>query len=118
MSFLGLVPSEHTSGPKRRQGAITLAGNANVRRVLIESAWCYRFQARKTMHLKRKEANASEQAKAIAWKAQKRLCGRYRSLTKAGKNTKIVCVAIARELVGFIWDVVRHEMPKVNATVN
>lgn len=113
MGFLGLVPSEHTSGPKRRQGSITLAGNGHVRRVLVESAWCYRFQARKTAHLQRKEAGASDQAKAIAWKAQKRLCGRYRTLTQAGKNTKLVCVAIARELVGFIWDVVRHEMPKV-----
>ncbi len=118
MSFLGLVPSEHSTGTRRRQGAITLAGNGHVRRVLIESAWCYRFQARKTTHLKRKEANASEPAKAIAWKAQKRLCGRYRNLTQSGKNTKLVCVAIARELVGFIWDVVRHEMPKVSAAAN
>ena len=115
MSFLGWLPSEHSSGKRRRQGAITLTGNGHVRRVLIESAWCYRFQARKTMHLKRKEADASKEAKAIAWKAQKRLCGRYRSLSQSGKNTKLVCVAIARELVGFIWDVVRHEMPKVNA---
>lgn len=117
MSFLGLVPSEHSTGKRRRQGGITLTGNGHVRRVLIESAWCYRFQARKTMHLKRKEADASKEAKAIAWKAQKRLCARYSRLTQSGKNTKLVCVAIARELVGFIWDVVRHEMPKVNKVV-
>ena len=65
------------------------------------------------MHLKRKARGASDDARAIAWRAQKRLCGRYRTLTQAGKNTKLVCVAIARELVGFIWDIVRHEMPKL-----
>ena len=113
MAYLGLVPDEHSRGSKRRQGSITLTGNSHARRMLVESAWSYRFPARQTMHLKRKAVNASEEAKAIAWRAQKRLCGRYRKLTQAGKNTKLVCVAIARELVGFIWDVVRHEMPKV-----
>ncbi len=112
MAYLGLVPSEHSTGKRRSQGAITLTGNAHARRMLVESAWSYRFPARQTMHLKRKAVNASQQAKAIAWRAQKRLCGRYRSLTQAGKNQKLVCVAIARELVGFIWDVVRHEMPR------
>ncbi len=115
MAYLGLVPSEHSSGGRRRQGAITLTGNGHARRMLVESAWSYRFQARQTMHLKRKAQNASAEAKAIAWRAQKRLCGRYRTLTQAGKNTKLVCVAIARELVGFIWDIVRHEMPRLQA---
>lgn len=105
MGFLGLVPSEHSSGSRRQQGPITKSGNGHARRILVESAWSYRLPARQTMHLKRKAAPAPEQAKAIAWKAQKRLCGRYRSLTQAGKNTKLVCVAIARELVGFIWDI-------------
>ena len=113
MSFLGLVPREHSSGGRRHQGPITRAGNGHARRILVESAWCYRFPARQTMHLKRKAKNASNEAKAIAWRAQKRLCGRYSMLTGAGKNTKLVCVAIARELLGFIWDIVRHEMPKV-----
>lgn len=114
MAFLGLVPSEHSSGDRRRQGAITLTGNGHARRMLVECAWSYRFPARQTQHLKRKAQGASEQAKAIAWRAQKRLCGRYRQLTQAGKNTKLVCVAIARELVGFIWDIVRQEMPRLN----
>lgn len=113
MAFLGLVPSEHSSGGRRRQGAITLTGNAHARRMLIESAWSYRFPARQTMHLKRKMVGASETAKAISWKAQKRLCGRYRRLVEAGKNTKLVCVAIARELAAFVWDVVRQEMGKI-----
>jgi len=115
MGFLGLVPSEHTSGPRRRQGAITCTGNGHARRMLVESAWSYRFPARQTKHLKGKARNASEGAKQIAWKAQRRLCGRYRTLTGAGKNTKLVCVAIARELAGFIWDIVRHEMPRLGA---
>lgn len=115
MAYLGLVPSEHSSGGRRRQGAITLTGNGPARRMLVESAWSYRFQARQTMHLKRKAQNASDEAKAIAWKAQKRLCGRYRTLIQAGKNTKQTTVAIARELTGFIWDIVRHEMPHLQA---
>lgn len=114
MCFLGLVPREHSSGSSRRQGPITRTGNSHARRVLVESAWCYRFPARQTPHLKRKACDASDQAKAISWKAQKRLCVRYRELAQSGKNTKLVCVAIARELVGFIWDIVRHEMPKVD----
>jgi transposase len=113
MGFLGLVPSEHSSGPRRRQGGITLTGNGRARRMLVESAWSYRFPARQTMHLKRKALNASVTAKKIAWKAQVRMCGRYRTLTRAGKNTKLVCVAIARELAGFIWDIVRQEMARV-----
>jgi transposase len=111
MGFLGLVPSEHSSGSRRRQGAITLTGNSHARRMLVESAWSYRFPARQTGHLKRKAANAPEEARAVAWKAQKRLCGRYRDLTRAGKNTKLVCVAVARELAGFIWDIVCRVMP-------
>ncbi len=113
MSFLGLVPCEHSSGGRRQQGAITKTGNSHARRMLVESAWSYRFSARQTMHLKRKAKGASEEAKHIAWRAQKRLCGRYRTLTQAGKNTKLVCVAIARELVGFIWAIVCQEMLKL-----
>lgn len=113
MAFLGLVPSEHSSGGRRRQGAITLTGNSHARRMLVESAWSYRFPARRTKHLKAKAANASPEAKRIAWKAQVRLCGRCRSLTRAGKNTNPVCVAIARERAGFIRDIVRREMPRL-----
>jgi transposase len=103
MSFLGLVPGEHSSGRQRRQGRITKTGNGHVRRVLIEAAWSYRFAARKTAHLRRKAAGAPARVQAIAWAAQKRLCGRYRSLYQAGKAKPKVCTAIARELVGFIW---------------
>jgi transposase len=117
MGYLGLVPSERSSGGRRRQGSITRTGNGHARRMLVESAWSYRFPARQTMHLKRKAKNASEEAKRIAWRAQKRLCGRYRTLLQAGKNTKQTTVAIARELVGFIWAIACHEMPKVQAAL-
>jgi len=113
MAYLGLVPSEHSSGRARRQGSITRTGNGHARRMLVESAWSYRFPARQTMHLKRKAAMASDEAKAVAWRAQKRLCGRYRTLIEAGKNQKVVCVAIARELIAFVWDIVCQEMPRV-----
>ncbi|MDH3714928.1 MAG: IS110 family transposase [Gammaproteobacteria bacterium] len=116
MGYLGLVPSEHSTGTRRRQGGITLMGNAHARRMLVEAAWSYRFPARQTMHLKRKAQQASSsEAKVIAWQAQaqRRLCGRYRTLVHAGKCTKVTCVAIARELVGFIWAIVCLEMPKL-----
>jgi transposase len=113
MGFLGLVPSEHTTSTRRRQGGITLTGNAHARRMLVESAWSYRFPARRTAHLRLKAAGATDEAKAIAWKAQKRLCGRYQHLVRAGKNTKQANVAVARELVGFIWDIACREMNRV-----
>ena len=103
MSFLGLVPSEHSSGGRRRQGSITKTGNGHVRRVLIEAAWSYRFPARKTAHLRRKASVAPPAAQAIAWAAQKRLCARYRHLYQAGKAKGQVTTAVARELSGFIW---------------
>lgn len=114
MGYLGLVPCVHDSGARRgRHGSITRAGNGHARRILVEAAWCYRHPARQTEYLLRKAKNASGEAKAIAWRAQKRLCGRYRALQSAGKNSKVVCVAVARELIGFVWDIVRHEMPKL-----
>ena len=114
MGFLGLVPSVHDSGQRRgRRGAITRMGNGHARRMLVEAAWCHRFPARQTPHLKRKAANASREAKAIAWQAQKRLCVRYRTLLEAGKNKNVTCVAVARELAGFVWAIVCQEMPKL-----
>jgi transposase len=103
MAYVGLVPSEHSSGGTRRQGGITKAGNAHVRRVLAEGAWCYRFAARKTPALQRQAEHTTAAVQAIAWKAQQRLCGRYRHLTNRGMPKGKVCTAIARELLGFIW---------------
>ena len=103
MAFVGLVPSEHSSGRQRQRGAITKAGNGHVRRILVEAAWSYRFPARKTAHLQRRAEQTSPAVQAIAWKAQKRLCGRYRRLTGRGMPKNKVCTAVARELLGFIW---------------
>ena len=116
MSFLGLVPSEHSSGPRRRQGAITKTGNGHVRRVLVESAWSYRFPARKTRHLRCKASAAPPAVQAIAWAAQKRLCTRYRHLYSAGKAKCVVTTAVARELVGFIWAIACEVMGRAHAT--
>ena len=115
MSYLGLVPSESSSGPKTRRGGITKTGNGHVRRVLIEAAWCYRFPARKTAALQRRAEQAPDEVQAIAWKAQKRLCGRYQALSKRGLLPQKTCAAIARELTGFIWAIACEVMPK-NAT--
>jgi transposase len=103
MAYLGLIPSEHSSGGSRRQGGITRTGNGHVRRLLVESAWNYRFMARKTRTIERRAEKTTEPVQAIAWQAQKRLCGRYRYLIEAGKAKNQAVTAVARELAGFIW---------------
>ena len=110
MAYLGLVPSEFGSGGRRRTGAITKTGNGVVRRILTESAWTYRFAARETRHLQHKAKDASDYVRERSWAAQKRLCGRYRTLVQHGKNHKTVVTAIARELAGFIWDIAGHDL--------
>lgn len=116
MAYLGLVPSEHSSGPNRRQGAITKTGNGHVRRIVVESAWNYRFPARKTRVIEQRAKQTSAAVQAIAWAAQKRLCGRYRRLVEAGKLNKQVTTAVARELVGFIWAIACEAMGKPHAS--
>jgi transposase len=103
MAYLGLVPSEHSSGPVRRQGGITRTGNGHVRRVLVEAAWNYRFMARRSRVIETRACKTTEQIQAIAWEGQKRLCRRYRQLMEMGKQKNQVTVAVARELAGFIW---------------
>ena len=115
MAFVGLVPSEHSSGPRRRQGAITKSGNQHVRRMLVESGWAYRFPARKTARLQRRAEKTSPAVQAMAWTAQKRLCGRYQRLTARGKPTPLAVTAVARELCGFLWAIVKEVMPPAMA---
>jgi len=103
MAYLGLVPSEYSSGAKTRRGGITKTGNSHVRRVLVEAAWTYRHAARKSADLQRRAERAPEVIQEIAWSAQKRLCHRYKALEARGKLKVQVCTAVARELVGFIW---------------
>lgn len=112
MAFLGLVPSESSSGASTRRGGITKTGNGHVRRVLIESAWCYRFPARKSAPLQRRAEKTSPAVQAIAWKAQKRLCGRYRYLDQRGLKRVKISTAIARELSGFMWAIACEVMRK------
>jgi transposase len=103
MAYLGLVPSEHSSGNTRRQGGITKAGNGAARRVLIEAAWSYRFPARISREQLLRQESLPKPIRDTAWKAQERLCRRYRKLAHAGKLPTVVTTAIARELVGFVW---------------
>lgn len=117
MAYLGLVPSEHSSGNRQKRGGITKTGNGHVRRVLVESSWSYRLPARKTAHLQRKAEKTTEAVQAIAWKAQKRLCKRYWHLTFKGKLKVQACTAVARELAGFIWAIAREIMSKNSTSV-
>jgi transposase len=112
MAYLGLVPSEESSGGTQKRGGITKAGNGRVRRLLVEAGWSYRFPARRSLHLQKKAEKATEQAKAIAWKAQKRLCHRYQVLIRAGKVKGQITTAIARELSGFVWAIACEVMDK------
>lgn len=108
MSYLGLVPSEHSSGDSRRRGHITRAGNGFVRRVLVEAAWAYQFTAKRSEAIRRRSIGASAEVNRIAWKAQVRLCSRLRKLVARGKEKNKAAVAIARELAGFIWAILRE----------
>lgn len=114
MAYLGVVPSEHSSGATKSRGGITKTGNSHVRRVLVEAAWTYRYPARKTAYLQRRAERTSEAIQEIAWKAQTRLCTRYRLLDARGKLKVQVCTAVARELAGFIW-AIGQAMPQPTA---
>jgi transposase len=104
MSFLGVVPSENSSGEKRRQGAITKSGSRHARRLLVETAWHYRRAPAKGQALKRRQEGQSPHVIALSWKAQQRLHRTWRRLDgERGKRRTIVAVAVARELAGFCW---------------
>lgn len=107
MGYAGLVPSEYTSGARRRRGAITKTGNAHLRRVVVEAAWAYRFGPVVRGPLRARQAGLDPAITEIAWRAQKRLHDRYRTLGSKGKNGNQVITAVARELLGFIWDIAR-----------
>jgi transposase len=107
MKFLGLIPSEYSPGERRRQGSITKAGNTHARRALVEGAWAYRYPAKISRHLQLRLEKQPKAIQDISWKAQVRLCKRYRRLIARGKHTNQVVVAIARELVGFMWAIAK-----------
>jgi transposase len=110
MSYVGLVPSEHSSGQTRRQGAITKSGSQHARRLLVEAAWHYRHPPRLGTRLKARQVDQPATVIAIAWKAQQRLHQTWRRLdTKRRKRKTIVAAAVARQLAGFCWAIVTTE---------
>jgi len=105
MAYLGLVPQEHSSGSQRRQGRITRAGNAHLRRIFVEAAWHYRSLPNMSPTIRQRNAPVAPEVRRIAWNAQKRLNRRMLQLIHKGKNKNKVAVAVARELAGFVWAV-------------
>ena len=114
MAYLGLVPSERSTGEQIRRGRITKAGNPRARRVLIEGAWTYRYPARLSRSLQIRQERLPNSVRAIAWKAQVRLCARYRRLMAAGKRQCLITTAIAREMAAFLW-AIGHEVQPSSA---
>ena len=111
MSFLGLVPAERSTGQTVRRTGLTLAGNRRARRVLVEAAWSYRHPARVSETLRVRLEALPKTIRDIAWKAQVRLCGRYRRLNAAGKKLPVIIAAIAREMAAFLWAIGRQVTP-------
>jgi transposase len=103
MAYVGLIPSEYSSGEHHQRGAITKAGNGHVRRVLVEAAWHYRHRPTLGGHLATRLAGQPPSVVGEAWRAQHRLHRRYRHLIGHGKRPPVAVVAIARELIGFLW---------------
>ena len=127
MAWLGLVPSERSSGPRVERGGITIglrpiprrdvgaadrAGNGRARRGLVEGAWSYRFPARVTGPIQARLDDVPEAVRAIAWKAQLRLRARFRRLVAAGKNANLVATAVAREMAAFAWAIACQVQPR------
>jgi transposase len=108
MGYLGLTPSEDSTGDSVRRGRITKAGNGRVRRILVESAWTYRFPARVGVAKLAKIEGLPKPVTDIAWKSQVRLCARYRALVAKGKKPTVAVTAIAREMAAFIWAIARE----------
>ncbi len=107
-AFVGLIPSENSSGGKRRQGPITKTGNGRARRALIEGAWAYRYPAKMSPIIQKRNEALPKAIRDIGWKAQVRLCKRYRRLISRGKHSNVAVTAIARELLAFMWAIAKE----------
>ena len=107
-AFVGLIPSEYSSGASRRQGGITKAGNGRARRALIEAAWAYRHPAKVSQHIQTRIDALPKPIQDLGWKAQVRLCKRFRRLTARGKHPNVTVTAIARELIAFMWAIAKE----------
>lgn len=108
MGYLGLVPTENSTGDKVKRGGITKADNGRARRILVKAAWSCRYPPRVSRDKQPKVEASPRGAREIAWKAQTRLCGRFRSLERKGKRRTVIVTAIARELSAFIWAINRE----------
>lgn len=108
MAYLGLVASEHSSAECTRRGGITKSGNGHVRRALVEAAPAYGYPARVSRHLLKRQEGLAEPIRQIGWRAQVRLCGRFRRLIARGKSRNTLVAAIARELSGFMWAIAKQ----------
>ncbi|MGA7521847.1 MAG: IS110 family transposase [Acidobacteriaceae bacterium] len=103
MAYSGTIPSENSSGKRTRRGSITKTGNAHLRRIAVEAAWCYRLRPSVGPALRKRQEGVAEEIKEIAWKAQHRLHKRYSRLAAAGKDHRKIVTALGRELLGFVW---------------
>lgn len=108
MAYLGLTPSEYSSGDQRRQGGITKTGNRHARRVLIEAAWGYRYPAKISPSIRKRQEGIPQPIQDIAWKAQVRLCKRFRRMVAHGKHPNVAVTAVARELAAFMWAIAQE----------
>lgn len=115
MAYLGLVPREDSSGERERRGAITKAGNSHCRHILVQAAWSYRHRPQVGAHLKGRQEGQPPMVISHAWKAQHRLHKLYRNLSYR-KQPQVAAVAVARELIGFLWAAMRHLEPSISAT--
>ncbi len=106
-AFVGLIPSEYSSGASRRQGGITKAGNGRARRALIEGAWAYRHPAKVSQHIQTRIDGLPTPIQDLGWKAQVRLCRRFRRLVARGTHPNVAVTAIARELIAFMWAIAK-----------
>lgn len=106
-AFVGLIPSEYSSGGSRRQGGITKAGNGRARRALIEAAWAYRHPAKVSAHIQSRIDQLPKPVQDLGWKAQLRLCQRFRRLVARGKHPNVAVTAVARELTAFMWAIAK-----------
>ena len=114
MAYLGLTPSEHSTGGRRRQGAITKCGNSHARWILVESAQAYRNPPKVSAALSKRQEGQPREIKELSWRAQNRLHRRYVKLKARGKHENKVKIAVARELCAFIWElqqIMRDKLP-------
>jgi len=106
-AYVGLHPGEYTSAGNQDQGRIAKTGNSHSRRVLVEGAWSYRHPARVSKEIQVRQESLPEEIRDIAWKAQVRLCKRYRRLSARGKHQNVITTAIAREMLAFMWAITK-----------